>query len=312
MKKTISIIIPVFNGLAYTKKCLADLNKGISINPDQNIAYEIIIVDDGSTDNTGQWIKDNYPDIHIINGDGNLWWSGGINKGTEYALHTLKSDYILWWNNDIYQADDYFVRLSGLVATNCKDTVWGSKIYYAESPETIWSFGGEFFPKKGNRHMVGTYHPDGPEFSQPRQVDWFAGMGTVFPVEIIKSIGLLNQEEFPQYHGDSDYTYRAKLAGNKLEIRPELKIWNYTDNTGNYHDNSVKKLFSTLTDIKSTYNLGKDILFYRKYAESPLAYSILIKKYFEYIAGFFKWKFLNMLGVKQKVIDGKIREVKHQ
>lgn len=312
MKKSISILIPVFNGLGYTKKCLHELEQGIAAVCNEKFQFEIIVIDDGSSDDTSNWIKENHPQVHLVFGDGNLWWSGGINAGTRFAIDILKTDFILWWNNDIFQAGDYFVELAKILDAMGATTVYGSKIYYAEAPDTIWSFGGEFFPKLGNFHMIGTFHKDNPSFSKPRLVDWYAGMGTVFPVEVIEKIGSLNQEEFPQYHGDSDYTYRAKLAGYPLEVRPELRIWNYTENTGNYHDDSVKKLFSTLSDIKSTYNLKKDLLFYRKYAQSPRAYFLVFRKYFEYIGGFFKWKLLNLIGIKQKLEAGKIRSVGSQ
>lgn len=310
MKNSITILIPVFNGLEYTKKCLVKLEQGIAAVHHDSFQYEIVVIDDGSKDGTSEYIKKNHPNVHLVFGDGSLWWTGGINAGTEYAIHTLKSNFILWWNNDIFQADDYFVALVKILEKMDRPTVYGSKIYYVEAPDTIWSFGCEFYPKLGNIHMIGTFHKDGPAFSKPRLVDWFAGMGTIFPVEVIEKTGVLNQQEFPQYHGDSDYTYRAKLAGYPLEVRPELRIWNYTENTGNFHDDSAKKLFATLSDIKSTYNLKKDLLFYRKYAESPRAYFLLFRKYFEYIGGFYKWKLLNLFGIKQKVKAGGIREVK--
>jgi GT2 family glycosyltransferase len=301
MDKNVSIIIPVFNGLKFTKKCLAKLAKDILLAKGMGFIYDVVIVDDGSTDGSAEWIRENHPDVNIVSGDGSLWWSGGINRGVNYAIDKLKADYILWWNNDILQDDVYFRNMSQLLRQCNAKVVYGSKIYYAEVPDRIWSYGGEFYPVKGNYHMLGTYHKDSSEFSKEREVDWFAGMGTIFPVEVYEKVGFLDEVNFPQYHGDSDYTYRCKLAGYKLMISPELRIWNITENTGNEHDNSLKMLVYTLNDIKSGYNLKKDLIFYKKYARSIRAYRILFVKYGHYIGGFLKWKMLSAIGFKRPV-----------
>ncbi len=305
MDKIISIIIPVFNGLKFTKKCLDKIKSDLTRTEGLGFKFEVIVVDDGSKDGTADWIKANHPQVHLAYGDGGLWWSGGINRGVSYAIEQLKTDFVLWWNNDILQGDDYFVNLTKLLAQNRAKTIYGSKIYYAEVPDRIWAYGGEFFSDKGDKHMIGTYEKDSAAFVEERTVDWFAGMGTVFPVEVYEQVGYLDEKHFPQYHGDTDYTYRCKLAGYELVVSSELKIWNITENTGNEHDDSFKKLIYTLSDIKSNYNLKKDLLFYKKYATSKKAYRVLFIKYGEYLGGFFKWKLFTLLGKKRPVKEAR-------
>jgi GT2 family glycosyltransferase len=104
---------------------------------------------------------------------------------------------------------------------------------------------------------------------------------------------------FPQYHGDSDFTYRAKLAGFRLLVYPQLKIWNDITNTGLEHKGSFSMLMRSLKHVKSYYNIRIDIKFYRKFARSPLAYTELVVKYGRLIGGFFKWKALNALGIQK-------------
>ena len=309
MSTVVSILIPIFNGLDYTKKCLHELYAAIDNCGDPSFRFEVVLIDDGSTDGSADWVKQYYPSVHLAFGDGSLWWSGGINRGTQLAIETLKTDYVLWWNNDIYMADDYFDQLAKLLSTRPKNKVFGSKIYFAEQPDVVWSFGGEFVAKYGNRHMVGIFHKDGPAYSIPRLVDWLPGMGTVFPVEVIDKIGPLNQKDFPQYHGDTDYTYRAKLAGFDIEVRPELKIWNYTENSGTYHSESFKKLWNTMFDIKSPYNVRIELLFYKYYGTSYRVYFLLLKKYGQYIGGFFKWRLLKLLGIERKLGASTNRQV---
>ena len=125
--------------------------------------------------------------------------------------------------------------------------------------------------------------PDRPELNTPREADWLAGMGTILPVSIAKIVGSLNQKNFPQYHGDIDYTCRVKLAGYRVEVRPELKIWNHTKHSGLTNTDQAGKLISGLRRKNSIHNFRREWLLYRKYARTPLAFIMLFKKYIAYL-----------------------------
>lgn len=297
-KLLISIIIPVFNGINFTKTCLKSLFELIPASELSENDFNVIVIDDGSKDGTAQWIRDNYPSVRLIYGDGSLWWSGGINKGVIYALKELKADYILWWNNDIKPADDYFIQAAKLVKENNNHVLIGSKVLSLNG-DLIWGMGGNFNPRNGNRFMYGEQQKDSLIFRRPLEVDWLPGMGTIIHRDVFDKIGLVNEKDFPQYHGDSDFTYRAKKAGFKLIAFPELVIYNDTTNTGLIHQGSLTNLYKSLTSIKSNFNIKKDIKFFRAHASSSLAYLFLFKKYFRYIGGFLKWKILNSFGIKK-------------
>ena len=70
----IPFVIPVHNRLNYTKECLHIFNELKENSFFQNNHVQIVIVDDGSTDGTGDWIRANYPDVIVLEGDGNLWY----------------------------------------------------------------------------------------------------------------------------------------------------------------------------------------------------------------------------------------------
>ncbi|HEY4788240.1 MAG TPA: hypothetical protein VIH57_19440, partial [Bacteroidales bacterium] len=118
-------------------------------------------------------------------------------------------------------------------------------------------------------------------------------MGTVVHKSVIEKIGYWDQENFPQYHGDSDFTFRAKKEGFKLIVYPSLKIFNDITHTGVYHNRTFKSLKNSLKSIKSDFNLSKDILFYRKHSTCFIAYWSLFVKYFRYIGGFIKQKYFS-------------------
>lgn len=299
MRKTeIAILIPVHNGLGFTSKCLKQIYTLLADKPLITIAFHVIVIDDGSNDGTEEWVRINHPKTTILKGDGNLWWSGAINKGTSYALDELKCDYVIWWNNDISASPDYFKNLESILLENAPE-IAGSKIYYAHDPTLVWSMGGIFNTRNGKKHMTGMNEQDGEQFNRIHFADWLPGMGTILHRSVVEKIGLLDNKNFPQYHGDSDFTFRARLSGYKIPVFPQLKIWNDKSNSGLLHRNNLNLLITSLKDIKSNYHIGKDILFYRMYSTSVMAYQTLIIKYCLYVGGFIKWRILSLLGIRK-------------
>lgn len=297
MTKSIAIIMPVFNGISFTEKAIKFIYAGIlEINP-QQYKFELVVVDDNSSDGTSDNIRRNFPEVHLLKGDGNLWWGGGINKGAKFAIENLNATYILLWNNDIQNNGEYFKNLVNIIELEKRDIIIGSKIL--SDTGIIWSMGGLFNPKTGKRKQIGINEMDSQKYSNPLKVNWLPGMGTLVPANVIKKIGYWDNENFPQYHGDVDFTFRAYQAGFDIMVYPRLIIYNDTTNSGLKHNDSFKMLLKSLTSIKSNNNIKKDILFYNKHCTSPFAYFALFVKYFELIGGFFKWKLLKSFGLKR-------------
>ena len=77
----IHVVIPVFNRLELTKPCIESIKKN-----EKFCALSIVLIDDGSSDGTSEWIKKNYPEITILHGTGSLFWDGAVHYGIEYIL----------------------------------------------------------------------------------------------------------------------------------------------------------------------------------------------------------------------------------
>jgi GT2 family glycosyltransferase len=259
MAKQIAILVPVFNNISFTKSCLEELSKAAQEVKD-DFSYQIIIIDDGSTDGTAEYISENYPDVIILKGDGNLWWSGSVNLGMQYIAEHPEIDYIVWWNNDIEASKNYFHDIPKLLEKLDTKTIIGSKIY-EKGTNIVWSMGGVFNAKTGKRHQTGLNEEDSETYEKAYDAQWLPGMGSVFHRSVLDDIGMLDAENFPQYHGDIDYTLRATNAGYKITVFPELKIWNDRTNTGLTHQGKWKQFKATLTSNKSIYNLKQDIVF---------------------------------------------------
>jgi len=297
-KISVAILLPVYNHLQYTKRSLEDLLNNTS--GIQNIHFYTVLIDDGSSDGTSDWVRINFPSVHILKGDGKLWWSGAINRGAGYAKEKLDADYLLLWNNDIEVDPSYFTKLAQIARKNDKNTITGSKIYVKGSQNIVWSVGGFFHPKTGKLGMHGYFKKDTAEYNKVVHADWLTGMGTLIPVNVIDAIGYWDNVHFPQYFGDSDFTYRAKLKGYNIVVDPNLVLYNSTTSSGIEHGGNLNKLFKLFTDTRSKSNFKRNFKFYQLHATSIRAYIPFFFLYVRIFLGFFKWKVFNLFGIHKK------------
>src|SRR6266478_5411898 len=91
----VEIVAPVHNRKAITLQCL----KSLSRIDKRGLDVHTVIVDDGSTDGTGDAIRNQYPEVDVIDGDGNLWFTEGTNLGIRRALMS-DPKYVLLINDD--------------------------------------------------------------------------------------------------------------------------------------------------------------------------------------------------------------------
>lgn len=135
MAKSVNIFVLNWNGRDLTLDCLASLEKVTYSNAN------VIVIDNGSTDDSVFSIKEQYPETDIIELPTNLGFAGGNNAGFRSTAN--KADYTIFLNNDTI-VDPYFVEplINELESkSNTKQTA--PKIYYADKPETIWFAGGK-------------------------------------------------------------------------------------------------------------------------------------------------------------------------
>ena len=302
MRYKIAFVIPVHNRLQYTQECLRDLEKHENTIFFNSNDIKIIVVDDGSSDGTRDWIQSNYPDIQVLHGDGNLWYSGAMNMGMKYAIETYDSDFIMIWENDTFPKDGYFDSLQKILENWDGKTLICSKLYYRHRPNRIFGMGGNFDRKSGKKKLIGRTEVDGPIYQKDLEVDWFLGIGVMLHKNIISDVGFLDEKNFPHYHADADYSLRAAYKGYRNVVFHELMLLNDTETTGITHkrEKTFKDFLDSLTSIKSSLNVRRNLLFYRRHTTSNLAYLSLLRIYSIYTASFFKWKVLSWFGIRKK------------
>ena len=210
VKEPVYIIIPVHNRKQITLKCLEHLDKSGDL---QN--YHIVVVDDGSTDGTTEAINSLYPDLTILPGDGNLWWTGAIKKGMEYA-YEQGAEYFVWLNDDCLVSKKAipdlvaFCRQSNLNIIGCQG-------YELDNYNQI-AFGGKY------KHW-GDYQLTKFSENEINKCELLSGNLVVFPKTLIEKIGFPNPDILPHYGGDALFLIRARKAGFKIFIDTRNKVY---------------------------------------------------------------------------------------
>ncbi len=284
----VTILIPIYNRINTTKvgiKVLINsLNQFSMIKYFSNVKFDVVVIDDYSNDGSSEFIKKYYPMIHLLRSKGNLWWSGCINYGLKYSINELNADYTLLWNDDIEPEKNYFKKLAELIIKNKLNIIYGSLILDSKSKK-VWSYGGIFNKYIGIKKMNKIIDSKNDEFL----CDWHTGMGTLIPLEIVKNKNLFfDNNKFPQYHADSDFTLRAKYLGYKNIVNKNLIIYNNLFLSGLGEIKTFKDLIDSIISIKSFLGFRYLFLFYNLHGVVPFVYFGLLKKYIFHFLSFVK------------------------
>lgn len=254
-KPTVYIICGVHNGLDYTKKLLSSIKK------QSYPSIKIIIIDDGSTDGTCDFIKRNYPEITILEGDGNLWWTGALYEGVENVLSLAgKDDFILTVNNDCRFGRD---TVFNLVETSLEHhrVIVGSLIIDSENESKIIDAGVEIDWSKGKYISLPPKKiTDLPENKLCQEnIDTLSTKGTLYPIEVFHKIGNFDKKHLHHYISDYEFACRAKKNGFRLILSYQARIYNDVSRTG-LGDNlsgriSLREFWALLFSRKSRLNI---------------------------------------------------------
>lgn len=227
--KNIFIIIPVHNRKHLTRECLLSLRKQTLQN------FKIIVIDDGSEDGTEEMIKEEFSEVVLLKGDGNLWWTGATNMGIEYVLpQGCKDDYILTLNDDTVVRSDYLQILIDSAFMNPNSLI-GSISVSDVDELTVLDAGihiNWLTAKYTNLADGRSYKDILQEDSLIQKVDVLSGRGTLIPIEVFKNVGLYDSMNLPHYGADYEFSRRANMRGYDLLINYKAIVVSHVKMTG--------------------------------------------------------------------------------
>jgi GT2 family glycosyltransferase len=203
VSKKVFVIIPVHNRQTTTLTCLGHLQQQKTFD-----WCQVVVVDDGSTDGTVAAIHDQYAQVEVLQGDGNLWWTGAIEMGMRFS-YQKGADYLVWLNDDTLPLTGTLECLVNYCTRHPQ--VLASAQCYETAALQHPTYGGHHRQRLRHRH---SYAPPGTV------VDCVSLSGNLvcLPRSVIERIGWPPSQQTPHYFGDVLYTWRARQAGFRLAL----------------------------------------------------------------------------------------------
>ncbi len=224
MSETISVVVPTYNGARFIPACLDSLLSQ-SCPPD-----EIILVDDGSTDGTADFVTDSYPEVKLVRLDSNRGFAAAANAG----IRSCRADYVALLNNDARADARWLAELKKPFGEDNGIGSCSSKMLFADRPEIVNSI-GIGFTHAGTAFDVGYGQPDGERFASPREIFGACAGAAMYRRSLFEIIGLFDEDLFMWYE-DADLSFRARLAGYKCRYIPAAIVYHVGGGTESPHD----------------------------------------------------------------------------
>ncbi|WP_010239491.1 glycosyltransferase family 2 protein [Clostridium arbusti] len=223
MSPKVSIVILNFNSFKDTKECLLSLQKLEYSN------YEIIVVDNSSTDGSYEKLKKEFNTYNIIKSNENLGYANGNNIGIKYALEN-KADYICVLNNDVIVEDDFLDKIIKVMEDDKDIGLAGPCICKYHDKNIIQAMGANI--NLYNGLTQGKYknykYSDIPQ--KDIQVDYLGGACFVCRREVFEKIGFIPENYF-LFFEETEFCYKASRRGYKLLCVYESKIYHKGSST---------------------------------------------------------------------------------
>ncbi len=269
----VSIIFLTFNTKKYSLDLLESLKK---INYKN---YDIIIVDNGSTDNGPEEIKKKYGKaVTVIENKKNLGYPAGINIGMREALKR-KSKYLLQMNDDMIVKQDFLDILVDAMEKHPEVGVSTSTIYYMDPKNMIWCAGCKYTIKSFKPLNQGEI--DHGQINEEKYVD-ACDCVWMIRAEILKECGLLD-ESFFFIHEETELCLRVTRIGYKCLFVPKSKVWHKVSaSSGQFKNEREVSVYYNIRNWLLTVKKNKSTIYFLVVLFLELTFLALIRS-FRYI-----------------------------
>lgn len=210
MKTKVAVIIPNWNGEDIISNSISSLEK-------QSTKIDIVVVENGSSDNSANLIRNDFPGVTLLEFKDNAGFAGGVNRGIKYALEN-EYEAIALFNSDAKADKNWLKELLSELNNNPKLGIVTGKLLQTDGKHidstgdfyTIW---GLPFPRGRNQKDTGQY-------DTPQEVFSASGGASLYRSELFREIGMFD-EDFFAYYEDVDISFRAQMANWKILYNPK-------------------------------------------------------------------------------------------
>lgn len=235
----ISIVIPNYNGEKYLQDCLD------SIKAQTYIDYEVIIIDNASTDSDYEWVKAQ-PDIIFKQLSQNFGFSKAVNEGFKVS----RGEYVLLLNNDTVLEPSFLREIRQAIEVDYKIFAVSSKMISYHNRNIIDDAGDEYTLlgwtlKCGDGKPVEAY-------TKPREIFSACAGAALYRKSIFDEIGYFD-EHFFAYMEDVDISYRARIYGYQNTYCPTACVYHIGSATSGSRHNAFKVKLAARNNIYVPY-----------------------------------------------------------
>jgi len=251
----VSVVIPTYNRREDVLECLQSLQRLYYSN------YEIIVVDNGSTDGTSSAIEKLFPEVTLVKSKRNLGVTGGRNLGARHS----SGRYVFFLDHDTTVDRNALNEIVAVMQSDHRIGIAGPAVYYYDDPKRIWALGTSINMLTGKVTFNQNGEVNCGRFAKSIEVEV---LPTAFLVrkEVMNEVGLFDDIFFAVYE-DTDFCFRVKEAGYKVLCVPTSGVW---------HKVPLDEYKSIAGVLRRAYLVSRNrIIFMKKHSDGFLAFVVL-------------------------------------
>ncbi|MEW6989399.1 glycosyltransferase [Colwelliaceae bacterium 6441] len=208
----VSIIVPVYNQWEFTKQCLHSIIQNV-----KSVNYEVILADDGSSDDTIK-AKEIFENLIVVRPEKNLGFLLNCNNAARHA----KGKYIVLLNNDTVVNPHWLEALFDKMEKDSKIAICGSKLLYPDG--TMQEAGGIVWNDASGWNFGRNDDPNKPEYCYVKEVDYISGASIMIRKDFWLEVDGFDERYVPAYYEDADLAFEARSRGYKVVFHPHSTI----------------------------------------------------------------------------------------
>ena len=212
----VSIIIPVLNKVAFTRKCIRALKRHTPSD-----LYEVIVWDNGSTDQTQAFLQRQLAEdksVHYFRSEENLGFVGGNNAAVQHA----HGEFLVFLNNDTEPRAGWLEALLQTAEADGSVGAVGAKLISANG--RLQEAGGIIFRDASGWNYGRTQDPRDPRFNFSREVDYCSAACLLVRTALFRQLGGFDVRYSPAYYEDTDLCFALRHSGYRVVYQPRCEI----------------------------------------------------------------------------------------
>ncbi len=216
--RKVTIVIPNFNGLRHLPRCLESLESTVGVD------YEIVVADNGSSDGSVEWLRENHPGVEVLDFGENRGFSGALMIAVRRSSRPL----VCFLNQDTEVRPDWLVNLVRALESDRSIAAVSATLLYMHDPEIV-NFAGGRMTGTGYGYQDRLGWPSAALKGSPELEDTLfpSGAAMLISRRLLLEVGGLDEELRPAYHEDVDLGWRLWIMGYRVVVSRKAVVLHY-------------------------------------------------------------------------------------